>query len=68
METAAPKRTLAFPRRRERQLAHSFAWVTTCLPGGIVIAAIGKRVAPDTPGITPKPLTDHACAPPDIPV
>ena len=39
METVPSKRKLAFPRWHERQLFHSFAWFTTCLLGGIVIAA-----------------------------
>ena len=55
METAPPKRTLAFPRWQERQLFHSFAWFTTSLLGGIVIAAIpefvGKRKTIDVADI-----------------
>ena len=53
METVPSKRKLAFPRWHERQLFHSFAWFTTCLLGGIVIATITGVRRTGTPGITP---------------
>ena len=53
METAPSKRKLAFPRWHEPQLFHSFAWFTTCLLGGVLIATILEFVGLDTPGFTP---------------
>ena len=53
METTPSKRKLAFPRWHEWQLFHAFAWFTTCLLGGVVIAAILEFVGLNTPGITP---------------
>lgn len=53
METMPSKRKLAFPRWHERQLFHAFAWFTTCLLGGVVIATILEFVGLNTPGITP---------------
>ena len=53
METVPSKRKLAFSRWHERQLFHSFAWFTTCLLGGVVIATILEFVGLNTPGFTP---------------
>ena len=53
METASSNRKLAFPRWHERQLFHAYAWFTTCLLGGVVIAVLLEFVGLDTPGITP---------------
>ena len=53
METVPSKRKLAFPCWHERHLFHAFAWFTTCLLGGVVMATIMEFVGLNTPGITP---------------
>lgn len=42
-----------FARWYERQLFEAFAWLTTCLLSGVVIAAILELVGLHTPGMTP---------------
>ena len=45
--------TVAFLKWHERLLFRSFAWLTTCLLGGVAIAAIFEFVGLSTPGVTP---------------
>jgi hypothetical protein len=51
MAPTRPAGTDSFERWHERQLFQSFAWLTTCILSGVVIAAILEFIGLRTPGI-----------------
>ena len=53
MEHAGRMKPIGFRSWYARQLYEAYAWLTTCLLGGIVFAAIIEMVGFHTPGLTP---------------